>query len=181
MPNRDECGATSMRALASHGTRRMLLAGLLLLAMLAHGHAATVLDELRGQWSAVSGGPVVMDWVPVDNGFRLTWTPAGHEPVTVQFTSTGRPGVYAGRGGEGWSMFGGDGPVNPLVGGTLFWARLADGAIYVYSLAIGDHGDFQLDRYACTRNGDTLTVSLLRRTAAGMGEPVEQKLMRVNR
>ena len=78
-------------------------------------------------------------------------------------------------------MFGGDGPVNPLVGGTLFWARLADGAIYVYSLAIGDRGDFQLDRYACTRNGDTLMVSLLRRTAAGMGEPVEQKLMRVNR
>lgn len=180
MPNRDECGATSMRVFAARGVRPMLLAGLFLLAMLAHGHAASVLDDLRGRWSAVRDGPAVMDWLTVDNGFRLSWTPAGHEPVTVQFTSTGRPRVYAGNTEEGWSMFGGNGPVNPLVGGTLFWARLADEAIYVYSLTVGDHGDFQLDRYACSRNGDTLTVTLLRRTAAGMGEPVEQKLMRVN-
>ena len=47
------------------------------------------------------------------------------------------------------AMFGDDGPVNPLEGGTLYWARADGDALYVYSLAIDDHGAFALDRYAC--------------------------------
>ena len=38
------------------------------------------------------------------------------------------------------SMFGDDGPVNPLEGGALFWARTAEDGVYLYRLVIDDQG-----------------------------------------
>jgi hypothetical protein len=75
------------------------------------------------------------------------------------------------------NMFGGDGPIDPLVEGTLYWARTTAEAVFLYSLAIDDRGGFQLDRYRCVPQGDALTVSLDRRTARG-GENSEQQLVR---
>jgi hypothetical protein len=127
-----------------------------------------------------------MEWAPADDGFTVTWTPVGAAAATtVRFAPAGRPNVYRGTPEEGRSMmgamFGDDDPVNPLEGGTLFWARTGEDGVFVYSLAIDDRGGLQIDRYAYRVAGDgSLAVSLQRRTAAGAAEPVEQRLERVS-
>ena len=103
----------------------------------------------------------------LDPGWRSA-TPSSSRP-------SGRPGVYAGSTEAGWTMmgamFGDDGPVNPLRGGTLYWASTADDAVYVYSLAIDDNGAFVLDRYACRIEQGALAVTTARRTADGSEAP----------
>ena len=124
-----------------------------------------------------------MEWTTSNDGFGLSWTPAGGAPRTTAFSSAGRPNVYAGAAKAGWSvmgaMFGDDGPVNPLKGGTLYWARVDGDALYVYSLAIDDHGAFALDRYAYHPEQGGLAVAMVRRTASGSEAPQEQKLVRI--
>lgn len=173
MPNRSECGAAGMRA-AWCG----LAAVMLLLLTLAAADAGSVLDAVMGQWSTSAAGTPAMEWSRKDGGFTVRWTPPGHDPVTVVFESAGRPGVYAGRVDGGWSMFGGKTP-DPLDGEPLYWARTADDAIYLYRLEIFDRGDFELDRYATRSEGEGLSVTLMRRTAAGMQDPVTLQLTRV--
>lgn len=145
--------------------------------------AAGVLDDLRGRWGTAAGGSTVMEWSTSDGGFALAWTPKDGAPTTVRFAPAGRPNVYAGSAKGGWSMmgavFGDDDPVNPLNGGTLYWARTADDALYVYSLAIDDKGGFVLDRYAAHPRQDALAVTMTRRTAGGGEAPQEQKLVRI--
>lgn len=173
MPNRSECGSTGMRA-AWCG----LAASLLVLLTLATASAEDALDAMLGQWTAVAGGTPVMEWSRSDQGFKVRWTPPGHDPVTVGFEAAGRPGVFLGKADDGWTMFG-DGTPNPLEGKPLYWARTADDAFYLYRLEIYDRGDFELDRYATRREGDGLAVTLVRRTAVGMQDPVQQQLTKV--
>lgn len=173
MPNRSKCGATGMRT-AWCG----LAAAMLLLLTLATARADGTLDAMLGRWSATAGGTPVMEWSRSGQGFTVRWTPPGHDPVTVAFESAGRPGVFGGKADDGWSMFG-DGTPNPLEGKPLYWARTADDAFYLYRLEIYDRGDFELDRYAIRREADTMSVTLLRRTAVGMQDPVQQQLSRV--
>lgn len=141
--------------------------------------AASAFDRLRGAWATAAGAPAAMEWVGSGEGFTVSFTPPGAAAVTVEFAPSARPAVLAGKVKAGWmgSMFGGDDPVNPLAEGTLFWARSADDAVYLYSLAVDDKGGFQLDRYRCVAEGDRLTVTLDRRTAAGT-ETTEQQLVR---
>ena len=124
-----------------------------------------------------------MEWSTSDGGFALAWTPRDGAPTTVWFAPAGRPKVYTGSAKGGWSMmgamFGDDDPVNPLSGGTLYWARSADDAVYVYSLAIDDRGGFVLDRYAAHPAQDALAITMTRRTAKGSEPPQEQKLVRL--
>lgn len=75
-------------------------------------------------------------------------------------------------------MFGRDEPVNPLVEGTLYWARLADDAVHVYSLAIDDKGAFVLDHYACRPAGEKLEVAFRRRLP---DDKVEERAMTLTR
>ncbi|MFZ1426601.1 MAG: hypothetical protein WAS21_07535 [Geminicoccaceae bacterium] len=152
---------------------------MLLLLTLASASADGMLDAMLGRWSAAAGGTPVMEWSRNGDGFTVRWTPPGHDPVTVGFEPAGRPGVLVGKVDGGWSMFG-DGTPNPLEGKPLYWARTTEDAIYLYSLEIHDRGDFELDRYATRREGDTLSVTLLRRTAAGMQDPVQQALTKVD-
>ena len=144
---------------------------------------ADVLDDLRGRWGTAAGGSAVMEWSTSDGGFALAWTPRDGAPTTVWFAPAGRPKVYTGSAKGGWSMmgamFGDDDPVNPLSGGTLYWARSADDAVYVYSLAIDDRGGFVLDRYAAHPAQDALAITMTRRTAKGSEPPQEQKLVRL--
>ena len=141
--------------------------------------AASTFDRLRGAWATAAGAPPAMEWIASGEGFTVSFTPPGGAAVMVEFAPSARPAVLAGKAKAGWmgSMFGGDGPVNPLAEGTLFWARTAEDAIYLYSLAVDDKGEFQLDRYRCAAEGDRLTVTLDRRTAAGT-ETTEQQLVR---
>ena len=159
---------------------RLAAALLLCLALPPAAALADALDDLQGRWAASSEGPPAMEWSGAGDQFSVSFTPAGGQAISLEFAPSARPGVLAGRVKGGWSMgtmFGGDGPVDPLVEGTLYWARTTADAVYLYSLAVDDHGGFQLDRYRCAPQGDTLTVSLDRRTAEG-GENSEQRLVR---
>jgi hypothetical protein len=78
-------------------------------------------------------------------------------------------------------MFGGDKPVNPLEEGTLYWARTAADAVYVYSLKIDDRGGFVLDRFTCSPSEGGLVVSLLRRLPEGRVERMDMQLEKVDR
>lgn len=158
-----------------------LAAALLLGLLLPPAAMADALDDLHGSWGASAEGPPAMEWSGAGDRFSVSFTPVGGRPLSLDFAPSARPGVLAGRVKDGWSMgtmFGGDGPVDPLVEGTLFWARTTADAVYLYSLVIDDKGGFQLDRYRCAPQGGTLTVSLDRRTQAG-GENSEQKLVRI--
>lgn len=141
--------------------------------------AASAFDRLRGGWATAAGAPAAMEWASSGEGFAVSFTPPGGAAVTVEFAPSARPAVLAGKAKAGWmgSMFGSGDPVNPLAEGTLFWARTADDAVYLYSLAVDDKGGFQLDRYRCAAEGDRLTVTLDRRTAAG-SETTEQQLVK---
>jgi hypothetical protein len=164
---------------------RAAVLGLVLLGSLSPAATAAVLDELRGAWAMEAAAPRAMEWAAAEDGFAVSWTPPGAEAITVHFTPAGRPGVYGGVAKAGWSimssMFGDEGPVNPLEKGPLFWARTAEDTIYLYRLAISDQGVFEIDRYACHIEGGGLAVSLVRRTADGMAEPVEQRLVRIGK
>ena len=160
---------------------RLAALGLLLALVAPPAAMAGVLEDLRGRWAAASGGATAMEWATSDDGFALTWTPRDGASTTIWFSSVGRPNVYAGSA-KGWSMmgamFGGDAPVNPLNGDTLYWARTTADALYVYSLAIDDKGGFVLDRYAAHLEQGALAVTMTRRTAGGGEDPQEQKLVR---
>lgn len=154
----------------------------LLLGAFPSAASAAILDDLRGTWAAVPSGPPAMEWAQAENGFTVSWQPHGAEATTVHFSPAGRPNVYAGKAKAGWSMmdsmFGDETPVNPLASGALFWARTAEDGVFLYRLQIDDRGGLEIDRYACRLEAAALAVSLQRRTAAGMADPVEQRLVR---
>jgi hypothetical protein len=155
-------------------------AALALLATLLAGSPvlpAELLDQLDGRWTTDGPPPFTMSWDREGEGFALRWTVPGGKEASVHFAPTGRPGVFAGQEAGGWSMFGGKEPVNPLVGGTLYWARSTPDAVYVYSLTIDDRGGFVLDRYACRGAGEgRLDVVLQRRLPQGEAEETAMQL-----
>jgi hypothetical protein len=170
MVNRRNCGPFGL----------VLLALLVLAAIAPSGVAAAeLLDALRGRWAPAPATAPTMEWQPDGEGFTLTWASTGSGEVSARFLPTGRPGVFAGRGAGEWTIFGGDAPVNPLVDGTLLWARTTVDTAYVYSLAIDDQGGFILERYTCRPAGDRLSVAVLRWTAKGQANDAEQTLVRV--
>ncbi|HEX6010891.1 MAG TPA: hypothetical protein VFY87_03610 [Geminicoccaceae bacterium] len=160
-----------------------LLAALpLLLGAIPGAGAADPLQGMSGRWAPGPDAAATVELAPSEDGFTLTWQPPERDPTTARFTATERPNVYAAEQQEGWSMFGGgEAVVNPLQEGTLLWARTAEDGVYVYSLEIDDRGGFLLDRYAYRPDGESLLVSLLRRTAEGEVKPPEQKLVKVDR
>jgi hypothetical protein len=169
------CARTAERA-------PILLAALpLLVGAISGADAADPLQGMSGRWAPGPDAAATVELTPDEGGFTLTWRPPERDSTTARFTATERPNVYAAQTGEGWSMFGGGEAVNPLREGTLFWARTAEDGVYVYSLEIDDRGGFLLDRYAYRPDGESLLVSLLRRTAEGEFKPPEQKLVKVDR
>jgi hypothetical protein len=169
------------RAHAAQRARALLAALPLLVGAIPGAGAADPLQAMSGRWAPGPDAAATVELAPGEEGFTLTWRPPEREPTTARFAATGRPDVYAGESGEGWSMFSGGEAVNPLREGTLLWARTAEDGVYVYSLEIDDEGRFLLDRYAYRPDGESLLVSLLRRTAEGEVKPPEQKLVRVDR
>lgn len=162
------------------GTAALLPALLLLHAGMAQ---AGPIEDLAGKWAVAAGGAPVMQVSGAADGFTVAWTPEGGTTTTVQFAPAGRPGVYGGTAKEGWSimgsMFGSDAPVNPLEGGTLYWARTADGGVYVYRMQIDDRGAFTIDRYRLGVADGALRITGDRRTADGGTALPERQLVRV--
>jgi hypothetical protein len=144
--------------------------------------AAGPIEDLQGSWATAASAAPALKWSGDAGGFTVAWTPEGGTATTVQFTPAGRPNVYGGSAKEGWSimdsMFGDDHPVNPLEGGTLYWARSAQDGVYLYRMKIEDNGSFAIDRYALRLADGALTVALDRRTAEGGGQIREHRLVR---
>lgn len=161
------------------GCRAAFTAALLVLALVGHALAQSAgpLAQLEGRWTAQGQPPFVMEWSMRPAGFALRWTLPNGDETMVEFTASDQPGVFAATT-SGWSMFGGGKTVNPLVGGTLYWARSTPDAVYVYSLVIDDRGAFVLDRYACQPSGDRLEVALQRRLPEGRVEDHRVTLVR---
>jgi hypothetical protein len=169
------------RARAAKRAPALLAVLPLLVGTIPGADAADLIQEMSGRWAPGPDAAATVELAPSEDGFTFTWRPPERDPTTARFTATERPDVYAAQTGEGWSMFGGGEAVNPLQGGALLWARAAEDGVYVYSLEIDDKGGFLLDRYAYRPDGESLLVSLLRRSADGEAEPPEQKLVKVDR
>ncbi len=170
-----------MRISRRAGAAGLRFALLLLLAW-PGAAAAGAVEDLQGSWATAAGAPTAMQWAGDAGGFTVAWTPIGGRATSVRFTPAGRPNVFTGRAKDGWSlmasMFGDDGPANPLKGDALYWARTAPDGVYLYRMEIDDHGAFTIDRYALRPAGDGLDLAVDRRTAEGGSEIEAQRLVR---
>jgi hypothetical protein len=167
--------------------RHVLLAtGLVLVSTIAAADDRSIRD-FEGEWHGVEvrtndqnlkATPQDLDFrlSPEGDGFHMEWitferTADGgleRQKADASFAPTDRPGVFAFRPGKTSlfsRLFGDPATANPLEGKTLLWARLDGATLTVYSLAIDDHGGFDLNRCARTLADRQMTVQYTRRSA----------------
>lgn len=179
VPSRGRSRRAAALLLAAAPAAALLLPAALARPARGQAAAADPLPRLVGRWASEPDGAFAMTWSAAGDGFGLRWTVPGGGEAEAAFAPSGRPGVFAAAGGDGWSMFGGGKPANPLVGGTLRWARVGGDTVYVYSLSVQDRGAFVLDRYACRlAAGDRLEVAFQRRRPADRVEELRLTLAR---
>jgi hypothetical protein len=130
---------------------------------------AAEIDDFFGKWRGVELSidsseklpdltPADLDMAIVDQdgGFQIDGLGLAREAdgsiaprrFDAAFAETGTPGVFAFEPGGGSllsSLFADPAEGNPLEGDTLLWARLAEDALHVYSLAIDEQGGFVLE------------------------------------
>jgi hypothetical protein len=158
------------------------------------------IDAFKGDWhgTEVSASDQTVTLAPVDldirlqvqgSGFHMAWTGferqadgrLARQAVDASFTPTNRPGVFAfdpGKPSLLSRLFADPATANPLKGETLLWARLEGPTLTVYSLAIDDHGGFDLDRYARTLTDHGMTVRYTHRVENDRILTVEGRLER---
>lgn len=145
---------------------------------------ASSIEGFAGRWAGhaidMPGAMIPVEAISIeirdhDGGFELFWNDLtrvkqGAEDdssLQARFVSTGREGVfeYAPKPGSFLDrMFASPATGNPLRGETLLWARVDAQTLAVYSLTIGETGDFNLDRYTWTRTDDGLALHFQERT-----------------
>lgn len=148
-------------------TWRHILAAFGLLLLPAAATAAEIADffgewrgvdltiEAPGQPPKLSPADLDMSIADADGGFRIRAFALEREsdgslvprPLDAVFAPTDTPGVFAFEPAAGSllsSLFADPTVGNPLKGDTLLWARLADDALHVYSLALDERGGFAL-------------------------------------
>jgi hypothetical protein len=159
----------------------MFRLGLVLAALQLAGAAevsAAALDDLAGSWRGVverhdpgmepPPGDVVLVVRPGSGRFALSWTVPGKGIAETTFAADDTPGVYSVVTSGLFAMFGRRGGGNPLADGQLLWARTDEAGLYVYSLTIDRTGRYRLDRLSCHPQGQTVQMTLVRRST---GEP----------
>jgi hypothetical protein len=178
--------------------RHFLLAAGLALASATVAAEEPSIGSFEGSWRGVEvhtsdprlaakPGDLDLKLSPEDKGFRLEWTTfartsEGHlqrQKVDERFGPTDRPGVFAVRPERGSlfsHLFADPAIANPLKGETLLWARLDGATLTVYSLAIDDHGGFDLNRYARTLTDDGMMVHYTHRIENDVILTVEGRL-----
>ena len=136
------------------------------------GAEAASIADFAGAWRGVEvtgpeGGPLPFERlapedlsvtvVPDGDGFRMAWTQPGGERVEAAFApARGRPGVFFVRPSSNplLGLFFSPETGNPLKGERLLWSRLEGDTLVVYNLKLHEDGDFYLNRYAWTLEGD---------------------------
>jgi hypothetical protein len=160
-------GAAGSREEHWMGSRHVVAAFALLLAPCAA--SAADLEDFFGEWQgvdvSVDGPAPSLKLSPADldtsiagqdGGFRIRSMSVAREPdgaLAVRpfdaiFAPTETAGVFAYEPAAGSllsNLFADPTTGNPLEGDTLLWARLEDGALHVYSLAIDDRGGLALE------------------------------------
>lgn len=147
-------------------------------------NSAALIDDLAGRWSGQSidapGGDIPVDVIDIEirpgsGGFELAWKDLTRDeqgaPAAgtnkARFVETSRKGVFEVAPEEGSfldRMFASPATGNPLDGETLLWARTDDQTLAVYSLKIGEDGEFDLDHYSWTRTDDGLLLRFREQT-----------------
>ncbi len=156
-------------------------------AFYGHWHGTEV--SASGQTATLAPGDLDVTLRVEGSGFHMAWTglerqadgPLARQMFHASFTPTDRPGVFAfdpGKPSLLSRLFADPKTANPLKGETLLWARLEDSTLTVYSLAIDDHGGFDLDRYARTLTDHGMTVRYTHRIENERTLTVEGRLER---
>lgn len=158
--------------------RRAAALAAVLLQLALPAQAATLLESLDGRWTTPAEPSLSMDWSQQGSGFGLRWSVPGDGEAQATFQPSDRPGVFFAERDEGWSMFGGEAPPNPLLDGPLLWARASPDVIHVYRVVIDAAGGFMIDRYACRLQGEGLEVDFQRRLPGGRTEESRMRLTR---
>jgi len=115
--------------------------------------------EFRGTLSGPNGdagGEFTVIIKNSDGGFTVTWPPR----IAAEFEPAGRPGVF--RSTEESQI---------LEGGPVYWARIENESLIVYSAQIGEHGGYRIDNFIYTPSGDGLDL-VLRQVVTGAGPQI---------
>ncbi|MDH3228748.1 MAG: hypothetical protein OEN55_03035 [Alphaproteobacteria bacterium] len=124
------------------------------LALMAAGPAAFAQEALpdafegrfRGTLSGTSGetsGEFTVTIRKSDGGFMVNWPPR----IVAQFEPAGHPGVFKTREKS-----------KVLEGNPVYWARIEDGTLIVYSAQVGEHGGYHVDNFIYTPSGEGLDL-----------------------
>jgi hypothetical protein len=150
--------------------RACLIAGMALTAAGAAFAAAPM--DLVGSWrgtlegSTDGTGPdsqVSLDVRASDNGISISWRLPSGRTGAAGLAPGKAPGVYEPENGGLFGMFRDEQAADPLEGRPLQWARIEGAALIVYTLTISVSGGYILDRLACTRTEDGVTLQFSRR------------------
>jgi len=108
----------------------------------------------RGTLSGASGetgGEFTVDIKMDGGGFTVAWPPR----IAATFEPAGRPGVFrAGRN------------VQLLEGDPIYWARIENETLTVYSALIDEHGGYRVDSFIYTPTASGLYL-ILRQVISG--------------
>jgi hypothetical protein len=164
--------------------------------------AEMAIEDFFGEWRGVDvsvddaeQGPKLspsdldMAITDEDGGFGIRALALGREPdgtlvarpLEATFAPTEVPGVFAFApvGGSLLSSLFADPAVgNPLQGDTLLWARLQDGTLHVYSLAIDRRGGYALEHSTGRLTGDGMATKYKLRSENDQIVTVEGRLER---
>ena len=183
-------------------TWRQALATIVLLTAPCTARADAQIEGFLGQWRGVEvtvdGAEQAPKLAPADldmtitqedGGFHIRAFALGREPdgtvvarqLDATFAPTETPGVFAFDPGTGSllsSLFADPAVGNPLDGDTLLWARLEDGTLHVYSLAIDPGGGYALKRSTGQLTDDGMVTSYELRSQNDRAVTVEGRLER---
>ncbi len=79
----------------------------------------------------------------IGGGFTMTWPPR----IAARFEPAGRPGVFRTAAKS-----------QVLEGDPVYWARIENESLIVYSAQIGDRGGYRIHSFIYTPSGDALDL-----------------------
>ena len=100
----------------------------------------------------------------IKNGFNVNWKTITQESsgsgksksYAIDFVSSDRQGIYGAAMKK--NLFGGQEALDPIKGEPYFWARLDGNMLTVYGMFITENGDYEVQRYDRTLNGDEMLL-----------------------
>ncbi len=121
---------------------------------LPDGFAGKFRGRLTGSGGFVTG-EFTVSISKIDGGFMVAWPPR----ISASFEAAGRPGVFNSRE-----------RTRILEGEPVYWARLENATLIVYSAQIDELGGYRIDSYLYTLSDNGLAL-VIRRVVTG-AEPL---------